>query len=36
LLLGADPTKSVEAFDKIANVILAGRVLNRGELAADH
>jgi imidazolonepropionase-like amidohydrolase len=34
LLLSADPTQSVQAFDRIAKVILAGRVLDRAELVA--
>ena len=33
LLLRADPTKSLQAFDSVAKIILAGRVLDREALA---
>src|SRR5215470_12889826 len=35
LLLRADPRQTVEAYDEIVNVIVAGRVIARDELAAD-
>jgi imidazolonepropionase-like amidohydrolase len=35
LLLRADPTKTVQAYAQIAKVILRGRVIDPGELAAD-
>ena len=35
LLLHADPTESVEAYGSIAKVILRGRAIDRGKLAAD-
>ena len=35
LLLRQNPAESIEAYDGIERVILRGRVLERGELAAD-
>ena len=36
LLLREDPTKTLQAYTRIAKVILRGRVIDPGELAADH
>jgi imidazolonepropionase-like amidohydrolase len=36
LLLPADPRKTIEGYGRIDKIILAGRVIDPGELAADH
>ncbi|HEY4039931.1 MAG TPA: hypothetical protein VGM15_14005, partial [Burkholderiaceae bacterium] len=36
LLLRQDPTKTIEAYADVVNVILGGRVLDPVQLAANH